>query len=235
MSATDTPTDTLDTGSTEKTSPIAAPVAPHAGPAPATPVIEVSAAAMEAVLSIRAEEPDPELLGLRIEITGVKGPEYTYDLSFDELSAALDTDIVDVIGDIKVIVPEASVEQLRGAVLDVPRSNGQGGLVIRNPNRPNPLAGVDLKLEGTIAEKVEQLLEASINPSLAAHGGFATLIGVDDDSKVYITMGGGCQGCSMSRMTLTEGIDRAIRDAIVEVTEVVDATDHTAGENPFYS
>jgi Fe-S cluster biogenesis protein NfuA len=39
----------------------------------------------------------------------------------------------------------------------------------------------------------------------------------------------------MSRMTLTEGIDRAIRDAIPEVTEVIDATDHTAGENPFYT
>ncbi len=81
----------------------------------------------------------------------------------------------------------------------------------------------------------QQLLDQSINPSLASHDGFATLVGVDDDNAVYLTMGGGCQGCSMSRMTLTEGIDRAIREAIPEVTDVVDATDHAAGENPFYS
>lgn len=199
-------------------------------------IMEVAPAALETVLRIRAEEPDSEALGLRIEITGVRGVDFIYDLSFDELTAAADDDLVaEAAPGLMVIVPAGSVDRLRGAVLDLPRSGGQGGLVIRNPNRPNPLAGVELKLEGSVAERVVQLLEQSINPSLAAHGGFATLIGVDDGEKVYITMGGGCQGCAMSRMTLTEGIDRAIREAIPEVTEVVDATDHTAGENPFYN
>lgn len=198
-------------------------------------ILEITAVAMETVLRIRSEEPDPSLLGLRVEVTGVKGPEYTYDLSFDELSLALDTDIIEMVGDLSVIVPEASADQLRGSVLDVPRSAGQGGLVIRNPNRPNPLAGVDLHLEGTIAEQVQQLLDQSVNPSLASHGGFATLVGVDDENKVYLTMGGGCQGCAMSAMTLRDGIDRAIHEAIPEVVEVIDTTEHSAGENPFYT
>ena len=201
----------------------------------ATTVIEVTAAAMETVLRIRGEEPDPSALGLRVEVTGAKGPEYTYDLSFDELVEADPSDIQEVIGELTVIVPAASVDQLRGSVLDVPRSAGQGGLVIRNPNRPNPLAGVELHLEGSIAEQVQQLLDQSVNPSLASHGGFATLVGVDEDNKVYLTMGGGCQGCAMSAMTLRDGIDRAIHEAIPEVTEVVDTTEHSAGENPFYT
>ena len=198
-------------------------------------IIEVTPAAMETVLGIRAEEPEPEALGLRIEITGNQGVDFTYDLAFDELSEAAPDDVIVEVGEISVIVPANSVEQLRGAVLDMPRASGQGGLVIRNPNRPNPLDGVELELEGTLAEQVQQLLEQSVNPSLAAHGGFATLLGVDEDKKVFLTLGGGCQGCSMSRMTITEGIDRAIREAIPEIVEVVDATDHTAGENPFYS
>ena len=201
----------------------------------ATTVIEVTAAAMETVLRIRGEEPDPSALGLRVEVTGAKGPEYTYDLSFDELVEADPSDLQEVIGELTVIVPAASVDQLRGSVLDVPRSAGQGGLVIRNPNRPNPLAGVELHLEGSIAEQVQQLLDQSVNPSLASHGGFATLVGVDEDNKVYLTMGGGCQGCAMSAMTLRDGIDRAIHEAIPEVTEVVDTTEHSAGENPFYT
>ncbi len=106
--------------------------------------------------------------------------------------------------------------------------------MIRNPHRPDPLAGVDLDLEGSAAEKITKLLEVSINPSLASHGGFATLIGVEEESVAYITMGGGCQGCAMSRQTLTEGIQRQILDLIPEITEVVDATDHSAGENPFF-
>jgi Fe/S biogenesis protein NfuA len=198
-------------------------------------IIEVSPTALETVLGIRADEEDPEGLGLRIEITGVSGVDCTYDLAFDELSNATETDEVFDAGGITVVVPADSVERLRGSVLDVPRSTGQGGLVIRNPNRPNPLEGVELDLEGSVADRVEQLLDQSINPSLASHDGYATLVGVGDDNAVYLTMGGGCQGCAMSRMTLTEGIDRAIREAIPEVTNVIDATDHAAGENPFYS
>ena len=56
-----------------------------------------------------------------------------------------------------------------------------------------------------------------------------------DDATVYVSMGGGCQGCAMSQATLTEGIRASILEAIPEVTEVVDATDHSAGENPFYA
>jgi Fe/S biogenesis protein NfuA len=198
-------------------------------------VIELTPIATETVLGLRAEEPDAEKLGLRIAITGSRGPEFTYDLSFDEIDEREDDDLLVELDELCVIVPADSVELLRGSVLDVPRTEGQGGLVIRNPNRPNPLEGVELNLDGTVAEKVEQLLEQSINPSLASHGGFASLVGVDDENRVYITMGGGCQGCAMSRLTLTEGIQRAIREAIPEVVDVIDATDHTAGENPFYS
>ena len=105
--------------------------------------------------------------------------------------------------------------------------------MLRNPNRPDPLSGKHLELTGTVAEQVQQLLEQQINPSLAAHGGFAELKGVEG-TKVYVTMGGGCQGCAVSAMTLRDGIARSIQEAIPEVTEVIDTTDHDAGENPFY-
>jgi Fe/S biogenesis protein NfuA len=48
-------------------------------------------------------------------------------------------------------------------------------------------------------------------------------------------MGGGCQGCSVSAVTLSEGIRRMILEAIPEATDVVDATDHAAGTTPYYS
>ena len=89
-----------------------------------------------------------------------------------------------------------------------------------------------LELTGTVAEQVEQLLREQINPSLAAHGGFAQLKGVEGD-KVYVTMGGGCQGCAVSAMTLRDGIARSIKEAIPEVTEVIATPAHDAGENPF--
>ena len=113
-------------------------------------------------------------------------------------------------------------------------NEAQGGLVLRNPNRPDvPALGDPIELEGTPAEKVKTLLDRQVNPAIAAHGGFASLVKVEDE-KAFITMGGGCQGCAMSAMTLREGIQTAILGAIPEITEVVDVTDHGAGENPFY-
>ena len=198
-------------------------------------VMSVTDQAMETVLGIRNQEDAPETLALRVEITGSQGVEYTYDLSFEEISAAEPDDHRYTVGDLTVLIPAASVDRLSGSELDLPRSSGQGGLVIRNPNRPDPLAGIDVELSGELPEKVTQLLDQSVNPALASHGGFATLVGVDDDNNVYVTMGGGCQGCAASAATLREGIQRSIKEAIPEVAEVIDATDHAAGENPFYT
>lgn len=199
-------------------------------------ILIVTDAARGAVASIRDREDDAEGLGLRVEVTGAAGIDYTYDLALDPVAEAAADDHIHTSGGLTVIVPDASVDRLRGATLDVPSMPGQGGLVIRNPNRPNPLGDTGrIELDGTIAEKVQQLLEMSINPALASHGGYATLVEVRSDDTVVVTMGGGCQGCAMSQATLSDGIKRAILDAIPEVSEVVDVTDHTAGENPYFS
>jgi Fe/S biogenesis protein NfuA len=196
-------------------------------------IVAVTEAAREKVLEIRSAEEDPEGLGLRIEVVGASGVEYAYDLAFEPIADAAEGDSVVVTDGLPVVVPADSVEKLRGATLDLPANASQGGLVIRNPNRPDPLAGVELDLHGDIADKVRQLLEQAVNPMLAAHGGFASLAGVED-TKVYLSMGGGCQGCAVSAMTLRQGIESQIRAAIPEVTEIIDVTDHDAGENPYY-
>ena len=103
------------------------------------------------------------------------------------------------------------------------------------PTGPIRWPASTIELTGDIAEQVAQLLEQSVNPALASHGGYATLVGVDEDNNVYVTMGGGCQGCSASAATLKDGIRSSIMEHIPEVAEVIDATDHAAGENPFYS
>lgn len=199
-------------------------------------VLTITEPAQEKILELRAQEDEPDALGLRIEVTGVRGVEYTYDLTFDPVSDA-DTgagDIVEEQGGLSVIIPADSLDALAGATLDLPSTGAQAGLVLRNPNRPDPLSGAHLELSGTVAERVQQLLDQQINPSLAMHGGFAGLDRVEGD-KVYVTMGGGCQGCAVSAMTLREGIARSIQEAIPEIEEVVDVTDHALGENPYFA
>jgi len=200
---------------------------------PDTAVFTVTPEAIARILELREAEDDPSGLALRVEVTGTSGVEYAYDLSFDPMAEADDADAQFLQGDLPVIVPTGSIEQLAGATLDIPNGGGPG-LVLRNPNRPNPLAGKHIELTGSIAEQVQQLLTEQINPALASHGGYAELKGVED-TVVYVTMGGGCQGCAVSAMTLRDGITRSIKEAIPDVTDVVDTTDHDAGENPFYT
>ncbi len=198
------------------------------------PVVTVTDNALAKILELRAAEDDPETLGLRIEVTGVRGADFTYDLAFEPVAEAEPDDVVFQNGDLAVVVPAGSVDDLKGATLDLPRHSDQGGLVLRNPNRPQtPQLGEAIELTGTSEDKVRQLLDQQVNPAIAVHGGFTELVKVEDD-QAFITMGGGCQGCAMSAMTLRQGIETAILTAIPEITEVVDITDHGSGENPFY-
>lgn len=198
-------------------------------------VLILTDAARAAVLDIRAAEEDAATLGLRVEVTGARGVDYTYDLALEPLDEQADDDHVHEKDGLTVIIPALSVPALAGATLDLPANAAQGGLVIRNPNRPNPLGDLgQLELTGDSANKIRTLLAERINPSLASHGGFAELVGVEGD-RAFVTMGGGCQGCAMSAATLREGISRAIREAIPEIAEVIDTTDHDQGENPYYA
>ncbi len=197
-------------------------------------IVDITDDALTQILDIRSREDEPDSLRLRIEVTGSRGVDYVYDLSFEVVDDGHDDDLTYEIDGLRVAVPAESAPKLEGSVLDLPGNPMQGGLVLRNPNRPNPLEGADLELTGDLPEKVTQLLEQSINPSLAAHGGFASLVGVEE-TKVYLAMGGGCQGCSLSAATMVEGITVAMTEALPEVTEVIDVTDHQAGDNPFYT
>ncbi|MGH9299755.1 MAG: NifU family protein, partial [Acidimicrobiales bacterium] len=71
------------------------------------------------------------------------------------------------------------------------------------------------------------------NPQIAAHGGFADLVAYEEGTA-YVRMLGGCQGCGLASVTLSQGITVAIQDAVPEVTSVLDVTDHASGENPYY-
>ena len=85
-----------------------------------------------------------------------------------------------------------------------------------------------------LAAKVQELIDSTINPAVAGHGGFVQLMEVKDN-KVYIQMGGGCQGCGAADVTLKAGIERLIKEELPEVTEVLDTTDHSQGTNPYYT
>jgi len=229
------------------------------------PPIEITAAAREALLGLRRQDPEPEKLALRVAISGESDGRYAHDMSFELLEEADASDVVFAHDDLPVVIPADSVKKLRGATIDL--AEGGEGWSIENPNKPKrmlplaPLGGghahggheghahaapespaaqaevpeeLRASMSGDTAQKIVQVLERHINPSIAMHGGQAELAGVQEGTA-YMRLGGGCQGCSMAAVTLRQGIERAIKDMVPEITEVVDITDHASGSNPFYS
>ncbi len=88
--------------------------------------------------------------------------------------------------------------------------------------------------EDVLRQKVQKFLDENINPAVASHGGFISLLDVRD-KDLFIQMGGGCQGCGMANVTLREGVETAIRQNFPEVGKILDITDHTSGETPYYT
>jgi Fe/S biogenesis protein NfuA len=207
------------------------------GQAVSRPIITISDAAMAKLIELRADETDADQLGLRLAIASAPGEDFRYDLSFDEFLKAAFTDEVrthdGVDGaTIKVIIPADNVELLLDATLDFTDSQG---LVIRNPNRPEAPSIEGLTQDDALSAEIEALVSAEVNPALAAHGGFVTYVGHDGEGTAYMTMGGGCHGCSMSKMTMLDGVQTMLSEALPAVERVRDLTDHTTGENPYYS
>ncbi|MCH2626107.1 MAG: NifU family protein [Actinomycetota bacterium] len=198
-------------------------------------IITVAEAALKKVLELRADEDDADELALRIEVTGVQGVDFSYDLAFEVLAEADSDDVpTHVGGGLTVLIPGRDVTKLEGATLDLPSNTNQPGLVLRNPNRPELGPNASLDLSGTLEEQVQEVLVKRINPSIAAHGGFAELVRVEG-STVVVKLGGGCQGCGMANATVTAGIEKTLTELLDGVENVVDITDHASGENPYFA
>ena len=201
------------------------------------PVVRITDLAREKVLRVRAEQPNPERLALKIEVIGISGGEYESTASFPLLEDAGPDDVVQHHDGLAIVIPADSVEKLRGATIDLEGNLILGSLVIINPNSPSPAVAAAGRpppdLSGDVAQRVLQILAEQINRSIAAHGGYVELVAVED-STAYLRLSGGRQGCAMAPVTLTQGIEVAITGAVPEITRVVDATDHASGTNPYF-
>ncbi len=204
--------------------------------ATANPILSITDKALKKILDIISDQPDGDELSLEIRIAGVRDGQFSYDLAMIGTGGIAPADHVETHGVLNVVIPADSVENVTGATLDVSRDLLNPGLVLDNPNGPSPQIATDgppPDLSGPVEQRIVQVLDQQVNPSIAAHGGVAELVAVEGGTA-YLRLGGGCQGCGMASVTLGQGIERAIREAIPEITAVIDVTDHAAGQNPYF-
>lgn len=169
----------------------------------------------------------------------VDRPVFSGAAAFKSLEEAKGTGVAEKI----FRIPGIALVEVNGYAVTVTQSGHEDwrqigkrvGTAIRNFLNPPPEVpeGERLPMEA-VREKVQQVLDDTINPGVASHGGFVELIDVVDNN-VYLRMGGGCQGCGAADVTLKQGVERAIREAVPQIEQVMDTTDHNSGQNPYYA
>ena len=198
---------------------------------------DIGEKAIAKILEIKEQEPGDNDYALFLQIDGVQGNQYTYDLSFLDLEQARSDDKRLEFDELVVIIASKDLDKFNNAKLELSDDPAAPGLTMDNPNTPSPeiFGNPDEmpELTGELAEKVQTVLESQINPAIASHGGVAQLVGVEGQD-IYLKLGGGCQGCGMAQVTLTQGIETSLRDAIPEIGNIIDATDHASGDNPYF-
>jgi len=198
---------------------------------------DIGAEAVDKILEIKEQEPGDNEFALFLQIDGVQGNQYTYDLSFLDLEQARSDDTKLDFGELTVIIASKDLDKFNNSKLELSDDPSSPGLTMDNPNTPSPaiFGNPDElpELKGELAEKVQTVLDGQINPAIASHGGVAQLVGVEGQD-IYLKLGGGCQGCGMAQVTLTQGIETSLRDAIPEIGNIIDATDHASGDNPYF-
>ena len=199
------------------------------------PLVTLTEKARAKVEGFRAGVADAEAQAMWVEVTGVQGGDFTYNMSLKPLAQAAPDDVIQDEGTLAVVIRAGDAEALRGATIDWSDDLMRGGLTIDNPNKPSPAIGghPPADLTGDVPQRVMQVIDEQVNPAIAMHGGSAELVAVEDDTA-YVRLGGGCVGCGMATVTLSQGIEVAITEAVPEVDRVVDVTDHASGTNPYY-
>ena len=171
-----------------------------------------------------------EGLALRVQVASPSPLDPRYEISIIESDDRSEKDVVFAGHGFDVVMEPESVKLLDGARIDWIETLNESGFKVENPN----LAPIGSKpLEGPMADRVRHAIEQFVNPGVAQHGGHVTLVEVRDNI-VYLQLGGGCQGCGMASVTLSQGIERILKDQVPEIEGIEDVTNHGDGQNPYF-
>jgi Fe/S biogenesis protein NfuA len=166
-------------------------------------------------------------IGVRVLADRLGHHRFQYNMSLVVEGDNNDKDVVQEEDNFRIYLDPQSAEWLEGATVDFVSDFSGAGFRFDNPQTM-------VSWDNPVAQQVQQVIDDKISPSLAGHGGWVELLGVEGDAAI-IQFGGGCQGCGMSQVTLKQGIESAILQDVPEIKRVLDDTDHASGDNPYYS
>jgi len=193
-------------------------------------MLEITPQALDKIRELIAqssEQNEKLVKGLRVGAEAQSPLKVDFRLAFiGDGQENADDEVIEFSG-IEVYVDPESLPYVEDASIDFVDGLMGSGFKVERKHKTVPTAS------GPVVERIQQVLEEQINPAVASHGGSVALIDVKEN-VVYVELGGGCQGCGMANVTLKQGIEVAIKEAVPEITAVLDVTEHADGTNPYY-
>lgn len=197
--------------------------------------LELTSSAVDKIAELIATRAKgPQAVRVIVQLGGPSGGQSEFKFVDPSTRTAEDTALD--MGPFMVFLDPEANEALLNATVDFDEKKYATGFHIEYDNPLTRYLASRRKDWGDdpVANKVQEVVDNQINPGVASHGGWVVLLDVKDDTA-YIEMGGGCRGCAISQMTLKQGIERVITDEVAEISRVLDTTDHSEGENPYYT
>lgn len=194
------------------------------------PLVTLKPAALAHFTALLEKEAADQQLHLRIEVNNPGTLHADVGITFCPAGDQDPDDIAINFPHFILYVDQNSVAALRDATIDYKTTELGGQLSVSAPF----IKGAAPSKDAPLHERVQYIIDSEINPNLASHGGFVTLVDIVDNTKVVVRFGGGCHGCGMADVTLKSGVQKTLMQQCPDITAVVDATDHALGENPYY-
>jgi Fe/S biogenesis protein NfuA len=198
-------------------------------------ILDVSPSAADKIAELIAGR-DRKDLAVRVAIHGaLPGGGYQTEFKFIGREDAEGNDIIQGLDRFEFLFAPDVADKIRGAKVDFDEGRYAAGFNIEYPEGSNlpSHAQPGKEWDDPVAQKVQTVIDQYINPGIAGHGGWVALLEVKDEAA-HVEMGGGCQGCGLAAVTLRQGVEKSILDAVPEIGAVVDTTEHETGENPYY-
>jgi Fe/S biogenesis protein NfuA len=188
-----------------------------------SPTLTVTPEARAKIDGVRTFNQFPDAV-LRVRVTAKEGPRFLYEIALEDPQDRADGDLALDADGLTIVVDPLSAADLTGAIIGLDDAVMGGALHVENPNEG---------WQDPVARAVQDVIDRQINPGVGSHGGVVTLVDVREGTA-YLRFGGGCQGCAAVDVTLRQGVETAIRNAVPAIQAIEDATDHAAGSSPYY-
>ncbi len=173
----------------------------------------------------------PEGTNIRVFVINPGTPQAECGVSYCPPDAVEADDIELPFAGFNAMIDEKSAPFLEEALIDYVTDQLGSQLTLKAPNAKMRKVADDAPLR----DRVEYVIQSQVNPQLAGHGGYITLIELTDDGIAVIQFGGGCNGCSMVDVTLKDGIEKQLLEEFAgELSAVKDVTEHEHGEHSYF-